>query len=95
MGFNSQSVGICLIGGINKQGKSENNFTVDQWVALGELVIQLKERFPNAEVVGHRDFTNVAKDCPCFDVKSWYKETVENHVENNPIKRAETPAVLK
>lgn len=95
MGYNSQSVGICMVGGIDSKGKPEDNFTLDQYVALAELIIQLKEKFPDAVVQGHRDFPNVAKDCPCFDVKSWYKETVENHVKSNPISRTKVPAVLK
>jgi N-acetyl-anhydromuramyl-L-alanine amidase AmpD len=95
MGYNAQSIGICLIGGIDSKGNGEDNFTLDQYVALAELIIQLKDKFPKALVQGHRDFPNVAKECPCFDVKAWYKETVENHVGTNPIKRANTPAILK
>ena len=75
-GYNSQSVGICLVGGINKQGKSEANFTEAQYVALAELLGDLLKRYPKAEIRGHRDFPNVAKDCPCFDVKQWWHETV-------------------
>jgi len=28
----------------------------------------LKEDYPDARVVGHRDLPGVKKDCPCFDV---------------------------
>ena len=30
----------------------------------------LKKDYPNAKVVGHRDFPNVKKECPCLDVAS-------------------------
>lgn len=95
MGFNSVSLGICMVGGIDSKGKGEDNFTVDQYVALAELLIELKKTYPKAIVQGHRDFPNVAKECPCFDVKRWYKDTVENHVNSNPITRADRPALLK
>ena len=29
---------------------------------------RLKEDYPDARVVGHRDLPGVKKDCPCFDV---------------------------
>ena len=30
---------------------------------------RLKEDYPEARVVGHRDLLGVKKDCPCFEVK--------------------------
>jgi hypothetical protein len=35
------------------------------------LVIYMKEKYPKAEVLGHRDFPSVKKECPSFDVKKW------------------------
>lgn len=75
-GFNRTSIGICLIGGVDRSGKSVNNFTDDQFATLGELLLtSLLVRFPNATVVGHRDLPGVAKDCPCFDVTEWCRST--------------------
>lgn len=74
-GYNSRSVGICLVGGLDEHGKSENNFTPAQFDALRELVRSLRSKYPQAVVQGHRDFPHVAKDCPCFDVKKWYAES--------------------
>ena len=34
------------------------------------LLKDLKKDYPNAKVVGHRDFPNVRKECPCLDVAS-------------------------
>lgn len=77
-GWNSRSLGICLVGGIDSTGKPENNFTADQFAALAQLLMELREKFPKASVQGHRDFPNVKKDCPCFDVRSWVKETIDD-----------------
>ena len=38
------------------------------------IVWYIKFYNPEAEVLGHRDFPDVKKDCPCFDVKEWYKQ---------------------
>ena len=72
LGYNDESLGICLIGGIDKSGKSVDNFTPQQKASLRALIDWLKSKYPKAMVQGHRDFPGVSKDCPCFDVKSWY-----------------------
>jgi N-acetylmuramoyl-L-alanine amidase len=73
-GFNSASVGICMVGGVSDQGKSENNFTEEQFKSLEVLLRELRKRYPKATIQGHRDFPNVAKDCPCFRTKEFVKE---------------------
>lgn len=70
---NLNSVGICLAGGVNTNNKAENNFTKEQFGALADLLDVLKRRFPEAEILGHRDFPGVKKDCPSFDVRKWLK----------------------
>jgi N-acetylmuramoyl-L-alanine amidase len=75
LGVNGTSLGICMAGGANEKGKSQNNFTDDQFAALGELLINLQAEHPNVEVIGHRDVPNNATDCPGFDVRRWAKET--------------------
>lgn len=73
-GHNSESVGICLIGGVNKAGKAECNYTKEQMDSLKELLDYLRWFYDDkVEVLGHRDFEGVSKACPCFDVKDWYK----------------------
>ncbi len=71
-GYNPISLGICLVGGIDESGKSENNFTFAQFESLAELLEKYTQRYPLAKVVGHRDLPKVKKDCPCFDVADWY-----------------------
>ena len=33
-GYNSKSVGVCMVGGMAEDNSAENNFTPHQWVAL-------------------------------------------------------------
>ena len=70
-GYNSNSIGICLVGGVDWKGKPDFNFTHKQMAALYDLVYSMKKKFPDALVLGHRDKDN-KKACPCFDVKSWW-----------------------
>lgn len=73
-GFNHRSLGICLVGGVESDGKTaEANYTHAQWDALEQLVIELKRFYPDAEVLGHRDMPRVNKECPSFDVREWWK----------------------
>ena len=77
-GFNHVSIGICLVGGVESDGKTpESNFTHAQWDALASLISDLSEMHPRAEVLGHRDLPNVNKACPSFDVKSWWAAYLE------------------
>lgn len=74
-GHNAKSIGICMVGGMDADNiRAENNFTHAQWATLKTLVYQLMTSFPDATVLGHRDFPNVHKDCPSFDVRTWLKE---------------------
>lgn len=80
-GYNSNSVGICLIGGVDKNSKPVDNFTSAQKESLKQLLDYLRFKYKDAvEVLGHRDFANVKKDCPCFDVKSWYQEVGAKYI---------------
>lgn len=67
--YNKHSIGICYIGGLDKDGNSKDTRTLAQKVAMATLVYRLIEKYPIVEVLGHRD-TGAKKDCPCFDVKS-------------------------
>lgn len=70
-GFNKESVHVCYIGGIDKQGNPADNRTRLQKEAMFDLLVELSVRYPEAEIKGHRDFPNVVKACPSFDVKEW------------------------
>lgn len=71
-GHNSDSIGVCYVGGLDKSGKkSKDTRTEAQKQSLVKLLRILKERYPKAAVYGHRDFTD-KKDCPCFDARIEY-----------------------
>jgi N-acetylmuramoyl-L-alanine amidase len=76
-GSNAWSIGICLAG--------SRRFTLDQWVALRQVVTGLQNRYQAAIVKGHRDYSpdldgdgvierhEWLKECPGFDVAAWRK----------------------
>lgn len=78
---NSRSVAVCMIGGAPpvgskeyRQGLGENNFTDPQWKTLEQIVRQLHAKYPNAEVLGHRDIEGVRKACPSFEARDWWSD---------------------
>ena len=77
-GWNTRSLGICLIGGTKEDGKTpEENFTDGQYATLWQMIEYACEAFgiPRKNVMGHRDLikiTNAApKACPCFSVNEF------------------------
>ena len=80
LGHNANSIGICLVGGIDISGRAENNFEPPQWEALYKLLTDLTKRFPSVkQIKGHRDYPKVYKECPCFDVEAWLKKVGFRH----------------
>lgn len=69
-GYNSTAIHICYKGGAN----GVDTRTEKQKETIEMLVRQMKARFPKADVKGHRDFPNVTKSCPSFDVAKWLIE---------------------
>ena len=61
---NKNSLGVCLIG--------KDNFNNNQLDTLFLLLKSWELQYPNAEILGHRDFLNTTKTCPNFDVKKWW-----------------------
>ena len=88
--YNLHSIGICYIGGLDKDGKNPKDTRTDeQKKALRKLVDYLMRRYPNIkEVIGHRDTSpdidgdeevepnEWIKDCPCFEVKEEFPMAV-------------------
>lgn len=70
---NSECISIAYVGGIDKDGKPVDNRNDAQKHAMFDIIVRLTEKYPKAEVLGHRDFPGVKKACPCFDVKEWLK----------------------
>lgn len=80
--YNKHSIGICYIGGLNKDGNPADTRTDAQKKSLHELVWRLFEKYPITEIIGHRDASpdlngdgqitknEWIKQCPCFDVRA-------------------------
>ena len=66
-GHNSDTIGICLVGGLSETGRPQNNFTPEQFQSVQMLIGYLKERYPTiVKLSGHNDYAN--KACPSFNV---------------------------
>ncbi len=72
-GYNKNSVHISYIGGVDKNNQPLDNRTDAQKHAMFNKLVALSEKYPNATILGHRDFPGVTKMCPSFDVKQWLK----------------------
>ena len=70
-GKNGVSVGVCLVGGLTLEFAPHDNFTRRQYESLHTTVEFLRALYPDAEVLGHRDFDGENKACPCFSVQTW------------------------
>lgn len=75
---NANSIGVSYVGGCpprsdkNWMHKAKDTRTPAQKAALIKLLKELKGRYPDAKIYGHRDFAN--KPCPSFDAKTEYKD---------------------
>ena len=82
-GWNDRSIGVCYVGGLDKQGKSKDTRTVAQKMAMHKLVDELLDKYPTiVKIMGHRDTSpdlngdgtitpnEWIKTCPCFEVKN-------------------------
>lgn len=85
-GYNTGSIGICYVGGLDKDGKIKDTRTYQQKDSLYKLVRELMKIYPIKEVKGHRDYSpdingdgviskyEWIKGCPCFEVSDFMKE---------------------
>lgn len=84
-GHNANSIGVVYVGGLDNQGKAKDTRTENQKNALLNLLLDLRQLYPNARISGHRDFSpdlngngtiepyEWVKQCPCFDAKAEYR----------------------
>ena len=72
--YNQHSIGICYEGGLDKDGKPKDTRTPEQKATLVALLRSLREDYPEAVILGHRDIPGVRKDWPCFDAESEYRD---------------------
>lgn len=85
-GHNTDTVSICMAGGLDENGKafldSPELFTLAQWESARLLVGALKRMYPSARILGHRDLSpdlnhdgkitpnEYLKSCPGFDTEA-------------------------
>lgn len=74
LGHNATSLGICYIGGLDKDGKPKDTRTQEQKEALFNLVgkLMLKYNIPVENIHCHYEFAN--KSCPCFKIEQFICE---------------------
>lgn len=77
-GYNSNSIHISYIGGIDGKGRGVDNRTDAQKISLIETIkkvrneVAINQRFFPI-IQGHNQFPKVNKACPCFDAKKEYE----------------------
>lgn len=84
-GHNANSVHVSYAGGVDSNGHAVDNRTDAQKAMLITVLKELKQKFPTAKILGHRDLSpdknkngkidsyEWIKYCPCFDAISEYK----------------------
>lgn len=72
-GYNQYCIHISYIGGIDSKGKAVDNRTIAQKESLLYYLRDLKRKFPEAKILGHREFAGVKKECPCFNASKEYE----------------------
>lgn len=70
-GHNGDSIGVCYVGGCDKNMRPKDTRTDAQKASLISLLRFLAAKYPGAKIYGHRDF-NPGKSCPSFDAKTEY-----------------------
>ncbi len=86
-GYNSKSIGVCYVGGLDASGKkAKDTRTDEQKDTLIWLISELKHVLNIRKVQGHRDYSpdkngngiiesfEWIKDCPCFNAIPEYKD---------------------
>ena len=83
-GYNSTAINVAYIGGIDANGKGVDNRTPEQKKSLINVLSELKQKYPDAIILGHRDISpdkngngivdpwERIKECPCFNAKDEY-----------------------
>jgi N-acetyl-anhydromuramyl-L-alanine amidase AmpD len=62
---NAHSIGICYEGGLDARGQPADTRTLEQKLAMVQLLEVLHRKYPKALIVGHHDL-NPHKACPCI-----------------------------
>ncbi len=78
-GYNTTAINIAYIGGIDQKGNISDTRTIEQKAAIVHLLLMLRERYPKARIMGHRDIWGEnnpekwKKLCPAFNASHEYE----------------------
>jgi len=68
-GHNTGNIGVCYVGGMDAQNAHpKDTRTPAQKATLRAIVAAYRAKYPGIVVRGHRDWPDVNKACPSFDV---------------------------
>ncbi|MEO9968922.1 MAG: N-acetylmuramoyl-L-alanine amidase [Roseobacter sp.] len=83
-GENDESVGLCFEGGVTLSDPHTGRDTRNdaQLSAMIETIDDLLFRYPDAQVIGHRDMPGAATQCPGHDASAWWASVV---AERQPV----------
>ena len=56
-GYNSTAINVAYVGGIDANGKGVDNRTPEQKKSLISVLSELKKKYPDAKIMGHRDIS--------------------------------------
>jgi hypothetical protein len=70
LGYNKNSFGICLVGGVDDDLSPQFNFTRPQMSNLAMEINRQRILTPDIIVMGHNEVSE--KPCPCFNVHQWW-----------------------
>lgn len=87
LGHNEGNIGICMVGGLDKDGKAANTFTDMQFRTMRSIVMAMQDAYgvEDQNIKGHRDYSpdlngdgqitpdEFYKQCPCFNVWDYLK----------------------
>lgn len=74
IGHNAKAIGICYIGGVDKDGRPKDTRTPQQRESMIMLVKDLMAKYniPLSNIFGHYQFQN--KACPSFKIEKFKEE---------------------
>ena len=78
---NIPCIHVAFTGGINKEGQACDNRTKRQNDALFKKLVELSDKYSEAEIVGAVEISSQAETSPCFDVKKWMREYTPDFLE--------------
>lgn len=68
-GHNANSLHIAYIG-----GQHTLDWTQEQQLTILAHIARWQRMYPKARILGHRDFPNVAKECPRVNTSDWLQK---------------------